>query len=224
MRVYRIKITSWTASFRYPNIISGVQPTLTVPPVSMVLGLMNACAGRYIEHKHLTLGYYFSFGAKTTDLETIYQVELDTKGVPMNKMKSNVIRREILYDCTLFIYLTDVQLVNLFLSPYYPVLLGRSSDLATIEEIEEVTLDEQKCADKVKGQVIPFQGNYLPGILQALPEYFTNTIPRNNLGTKAYSVISCDSRDLSTSITAYRDCIDGEYVDIYFHQLNFSNE
>lgn len=224
MKAYRIKITSWTASFRYPNIISGVQPTLTVPPVSTVLGLMNACAGKYIEHKGLTLGYYFSYGAKTIDLETIYQVELDTKGVPKNKMKSNVIRREILYDCTLFIYLTDAQLANLFLSPCYPVLMGRSSDLATIEEIKESTLNEQKNADKIKGQVIPFQGNHLPGILQALPVYFTNTIPRQNIGTQAYSIISYDSRDFQTPITAYRDCVEGEYVDIYFHQLNFSNE
>ena len=224
MKAYRIKITSWTASFRYPNIISGVQPTLTVPPVSTVLGLMNACAGKYIEHKHLTIGYYFSYDAKTTDLETIYQVELDAKGVPKNKMKSNVIRREILYDCTLFIYLMDVQLVNLFLSPCYPVLLGRSSDLATIEEVKEIDLDEQKNADKIKGQVIPFQGIHLPGILQALPAYFTNTIPRKNIGTQAYSVISYDSRDFKTSITAYRDCVKGEYIDIYFHQLNFSDE
>ena len=44
MRIYRIEITSWTASFRYPNIISGYQPTLCVPPLSTVLGLINACA------------------------------------------------------------------------------------------------------------------------------------------------------------------------------------
>lgn len=224
MKAYRIKITSWTASFRYPNIISGVQPTLAVPPISTVLGLMNACAGKYIEHKQLTIGYYFFFAAKTSDLETIYQVELDTKGIPMNKMKSNVIRREVLYDCKLFIYLTDEELVKLFVSPCYPLLLGRSSDLATIEEIAEIDLAEQTNAEKIKGQVVPFSGNHLPGILQALPIYFTNTIPRQNMGTQAYSVISHDSRDLQTSITAYRDCIEKKYVDIYFHQLNFSDE
>jgi len=36
MKVFRIDITSWTASFRYPNLISGVQPTLEVPPLSTI--------------------------------------------------------------------------------------------------------------------------------------------------------------------------------------------
>ncbi|WP_298938611.1 CRISPR-associated protein Cas5, partial [uncultured Dysgonomonas sp.] len=39
MKTHRIKINSWTSSFRYPNLISGFQPTLEVPPVSTVMGL-----------------------------------------------------------------------------------------------------------------------------------------------------------------------------------------
>ena len=30
-------------------------------------------------------GYYFEYGAKSVHLETIYQVELDNKGVPKNQ-------------------------------------------------------------------------------------------------------------------------------------------
>ena len=69
MEAYRILISSWTSSFRYPNIISGYQPTLHVPPISTVLGILNACAGKYIRHKHLSLGYYFEYGAEAVDLE-----------------------------------------------------------------------------------------------------------------------------------------------------------
>ena len=77
MKLYTIDLTSWTASFRYPNLISGFQPTLEVPPISTVLGLINAAAGRYIPHQQLTLGYYFQFETKCVDLETIYQIEID---------------------------------------------------------------------------------------------------------------------------------------------------
>lgn len=61
MKVYRVKLTSWTASFRFPNIISGYQPTLPVPPISTVLGILNACAGTYLEYGKLDIGYYFVY-------------------------------------------------------------------------------------------------------------------------------------------------------------------
>ena len=63
---------------------------------------------------------------------------------PRIRMKSNVIRREFLYDTRLYVYLFDPQLSAYFRSPVYPLLLGRSSDLATIEAIEEVELEESR--------------------------------------------------------------------------------
>lgn len=224
MTVYRITISSWTSSFRYPNIISGYQPTLLVPPISTVLGLLNACSGGYLEYKDFSMGYYFCFAAKATDLETIYQVEINDKGIPKNQVKSNIINREFLFDCKLIIYLTDIRYVNYLRNPSFQILLGRSNDLASIDKIEKVELQEIKFANKIKGQIIPFVGNYLPGTLQALPKYFTNTIPRNNIGTEAYSVIPHDANDFDTNLTAYRDNINGKEVDIYFHKLNFENE
>lgn len=221
MKVYRITISSWTSSFRYPNIISGFQPTLLVPPISTVLGFLNACSGQYLKHKQLHLGYYFQYGSKTVDLETIYQIEINNKGIPKNQVKSNVIRREFLYDCKLILYITDERYTNFFKSPVYQILLGRSNDLATIEKIEVVELQEESNASKIKGQVIPFVGNYLPGLLQALPKYFTDTIPRSNIGTEPYSVIPYDVNDIQTDITAYRDIIDGKEIDVYFHKLEF---
>ncbi|MCI1282287.1 MAG: type I-B CRISPR-associated protein Cas5b [Prevotella sp.] len=223
MTVYRITISSWTSSFRYPNIISGYQPTLLVPPISTVLGLLNACSGRYLEYKGFSLGYYFYYAAKSTDLETIYQVEINDKGIPKNQVKSNIINREFLYDCKLVIYLTDIKYVEYFRKPVFSILLGRSNDLASVDKIEKIDLKEITCANKIRGQVVPFVGNYLPGTLQALPTYYTNTIPRNNIGTEAYSVISYDASDFSTNLTAYRDNIDGREVDIYFHKLNFED-
>lgn len=222
MKAYRIKISSWTSSFRYPNIISGFQPTLLVPPISTVLGMLNACAGKYIVHDELIVGYYFEYGGKSVDLETIYQVELDSRNIPRNQVKSNVIRREFLFENSLYLYLIDLELVKYVRHPYYSILLGRSSDLAFIDSIEEVELQEVTNASKIKGQIIPFKGNSLPGLIQALPKYFTETVPRNNIGTEAYSVIPYDAVDMQTHLTAYRDCIEERAVDVYFHKLNFN--
>ena len=204
MKVFRIKISAWTASFRYPNIISVYQPTLEVPPLSTILGLMNACAGRYLNHTDMEIGYYFSYRSISNDLETIYQMEYD-KGTAKKQVKSNVINRQFLFDNTLYIYIID-------------------KDLATIEDIVICDLKEVNNASKIKGQIVPFNSNFLPGTIQALPKYFTNTIPRENVGTEAYSVIGCNSDDFLTNLSALRDSINGEDVDIYMHHLRLGKE
>lgn len=222
MKVFKIDITAWTSSFKYPNLISGFQPTLEVPPISTVLGLINAAAGKYVKHEKLIIGYYFEFEAKQIDLETIYQIEAHDKGYPKNSTKSNVINREFLFNNHLILYVQDEELSDYFRLPIYPLLLGRSNDLATVNSIEEVDLEEIQNAEKIKGQIIPFSGNFLPGLIQPLPKYFSNTIPRNNLGTEAYSVISFNSADSQTNLTAYIDYLKkGKEIHIYFHELDF---
>lgn len=224
MKVFKIDITSWTASFKYPNLISGFQATLEVPPLSTVLGLINAVAGKYLKHEQLKIGYYFEFGAKQVDLETIYQIEAHDKGYPKNSAKSNITNREFLFDNHLVIYLQDKEIADCFKSPVYPLLLGRSNDLATINKIEEVELPEIRLANKIKGQIVPFTGNFLPGRVQPLPKYFSDTIPRNNLGTEAYSVINYNASDMQTNLPAYIDYLNvDKEVHIYFHELDFSS-
>jgi len=157
MKTYRIKISSWTASFRYPNLISGFQPTLEVPPISTVLGLLNAAAGKYIEHTQLKIAYYFNYETKAIDLETIYQIGLvKDKKYPSNTVKSNVIKREFLYNCQLYIYLQDNELIEYLRNPYFSLVLGRSGDLATVEKIEEVELVNNSMSKNIKGQIIQF--------------------------------------------------------------------
>jgi CRISPR-associated protein Cas5t len=223
MKAYRIKITSWTSSFRYPNLISGFQPTLEVPPISTVLGLINAASGKYMNYKNDKIGYYFEYEAKTVDLETIYQIELTgTKQTyPSNNVKSNVINREFLFNCSLYIYLTNNEIIEYLRKPVYQLLLGRSNDLATVESIEDVELVGNNSPENLKGQIIPFAGNYLAGEIQALPKYFTDTIPRNNIGTEAFTIISCFSGKTKASIKTYTDTINEKEIDIYFHELNF---
>lgn len=221
MQVHVVDISSWTASFRYPNLISGVQPTLDVPPVSTVLGLINAAAGQYLHHQKLELGYYFQFEAKAFDLETIYQID-SNNGRATNNAKSNIIRREFLYNARLKIYLTDKNLANFFRQPYYPLVLGRMNDLATVDRITTVDLPDVAYSSHIAGQVIPFRENHLAGQIQALPKYFTDTFPRQNVGTEPYSVISYLT-PVKGNLPAIRDeKVGKEGVDIYLHQLDFA--
>lgn len=224
MEVFKIDITSWTSSFKYPNLISGFQPTLEVPPISTVLGLINAAAGKYVKHEKLKIGYYFEFEVKQIDLETIYQIEAHDKGYPKNTTKSNIINREFLFNNHLILYVQNEEIADYFRLPFYPLLLGRSNDLATVNSIVDVNLEEIHNAEKIKGQIIPLIGNFLPGLIQPLPKYFSDTIPRNNLGTEAYSIISYNASDGQTKLTAYIDFLkSGKEVHIYFHELDFNS-
>ena len=128
--------------------------------------LYEVITGKYLENRPIEFGYYFDFKMKTVDLETIYQIKANDRNYPDNMVKSNVIQREFLYDCRLFLFLTDEELVSCFRQPAYQLLLGRSGDLAGIESIKDVELQEVSNA-RIAGQVIPLNGNFLPGQIQA---------------------------------------------------------
>ena len=223
MKFYKIDITGWTASFRYPNLISGFQPTLDVPPLSTVLGLINAAAGKFLTYEREYIGYYFEFDAKSIDLETIYQ--MDGKGnTTTNSAKSNVIRREFLFNPHLIIYTSNSTIAEYFRRPVYSLLLGRMNDLATVNSINVIDLKEspQLNAVEFKGQIIPAFPFLLSGMIQALPEYFTDTFPRKNLGTKPYSIVSCKHAVKSEKVQTVIDEQLG--LNIFLHELNYSNE
>lgn len=242
---FRVRLSSWTCSFRYPNLISGFQPTLHVPPLSTVLGLMNAAAGRYLAHEHLEIGYVFDFAGQAVDVETIWMVagakRKNARGedviVASNNVKSNPVRREFLFEGSLTLYLFDEELVQCFRQPAYQLLLGRSGDLATVDEIREVTLAPVAGRARLRGQVVPLQPYFLPGQIQALPQYFTNTLPRQNLGTRPYSVLSPREALVEATVPAWYDAearaaaaahrqnvvgSRAEASDIFLHTLRFS--
>lgn len=222
MQYYRIDISGWTASFRYPNLISGYQPTLEVPPISTVLGIINAAGGGYRTYDNDDLGYFFEFEAQAVDLETIYQ--MDGKGqTTSNTAKSNVIRRQFLMNPHLVIYTNNESIANSFKEPVYPILLGRMNDLATVNSVSIVDLKRNEINQiiELKGQLIPMFPFQLPGQIQALPQYFTNTFPRNNLGTKPFSIISCNNAIKTAKVNSFHD--ESLNVNIFMHSMNFTD-
>ena len=183
MKFLRILIEGWTASFRYPTFISGFQPTLPVPPLSTIYGLLSAVKGELVSPDDTGVGFVFESEAKSVDLETIYEL----KGLKGNK--SNVVKREFLFNPKLYLYVDNLEFREFFERPAYPVLLGRSSDLAFIGEIKEVDLDKKSHINLGK-TILPFGTNGAFGVIQALPTHFSDGIPRKAIGTKPYILMN----------------------------------
>jgi CRISPR-associated protein Cas5t len=181
--LYRIKIVGWTASFRYPIFVYGYQPTLPVPPYSTIYGLISAATGKGITPEDAKVKYVFKSAAKGVDLETIYEW---ARG---EISKSNVIRREFLLYPELYLYIKEKEIADCFKKPFYPLLLGRSTELAFAEEIKKVDLI-QKENFKVGGIILPFPPIHsLNGTIQALPTHFSQSFPREPIGTRPWFLV-----------------------------------
>lgn len=183
MKVLRVHITGWVSSFRNPLFISGFQPTLPLPPLSALYGILTAARGEWVTPHDAAIGFVFHSQGTAVDLETIYEFggKLDAK--------SNINRREFLVQPELYLYTPEIWLREAFERPRYPLLLGRSSDLATVKSIDEIEL-ESRSETTYRNTIIPFPDPQLYGQVQALPTHFTAEIPRRQCGTRAFCLIT----------------------------------
>ena len=205
MKVIRVHITGWVTSFRNPLFISGFQPTLPLPPLSAIYGLLTAAKGDWVTPHDAAIGFVFQSEGKAIDLETVY--EFDSTLSPNSKinkqqsnlgssrvlysmcMKSNIKRREFLVAPQLYLYTPETWLREAFERPRYPLLLGRSTDLATVVSIEEIEL-ERVSQTTYQNTLIPFPHPQIYGQVQALPTHFTAEIPRQPCGIRAYCLLT----------------------------------
>ena len=164
----------------------GFQPTLPMPPLSTIYGLISAAAGRVVGPCDTFVGYTFRSYGKAVDLERILEVQPGRGG------KRNIINREILLDNTLDLYI-DLSFESYFKSPHYPLLLGRSSDLACVDHVERVELEEVSSSEtSTFGESIyidPPKG-FRVASMYSLPVSFTDSIPRESVGTRAFIMVS----------------------------------
>lgn len=181
MNAYRVKLNGWTASFRYPQLVSGTQPTLPLPPPSTIYGLVSAAVGQWVDPRDCRLAYVFRHAGRTKDLETIYQFSNSASA------KSNVVWREWLTDWTLWLYLTDEAFAQAFERPVYPLLLGRQQELAYATGSHEIILEQQ--ATRLNGTVVPFPFQGASGMLLSLPLVMSPDIPRRPLGVQIWQLV-----------------------------------
>jgi len=96
-----------------------------------------------------------------------------------------VVKREFFSDVDLYLYLNDVSYGGYFKKPCYPLVLGRSSDLAKINSIKRVELDQRKDV-RLGKTILPFGVEGAHGTFYSLPTYFTDTIPREARDVKSF--------------------------------------
>lgn len=179
MKVLRVLIEGWTASFRYPTFVSGFQPTLPVPPLSTIYGLLSAAKGELVYPDDLGIGFVFEYDSKAVDLETIYELKA------LKGNKSNIVKRQFLFNPKLYLYIRNLDFKNYFKQPAYPLLLGRSSDLVMVSDISEIDIEQESNVNLGK-TILPLGTDGAFGTIQALPTHFTNSIPRKAIGTKPF--------------------------------------
>jgi CRISPR-associated protein Cas5t len=182
MKVLRIHIKGWTASYRFSPFIM-MQPTLGTPPLSAIYGIISSAAGRLVYPSETSVGYVAPFKAKARDLEKIYQIEKSGK-----IEKTNVIQRDFIFEPELCLYLTNLDFEDDFLNPRYPILLGRSCDLAFVKEVKPINLQPVKEAT-FQYTILPFPFEGVASPILALPIAFSDTIPRRPISVRPFHII-----------------------------------
>lgn len=195
MKVHRVELNGWTASFRHPQLVSGTQPTLPLPPPSTVYGLVAAATGAWVEPADCRLAYVFQHRGKARDLETIYQFSHSTRA------KSNVLWREWLADWRLWLYFPEASWARAFERPVHPLLLGRQQELAGVTKIGEVELEPGPA--RLCGTAVPFPLEGAAGMVLALPTVMSPELPRRPLGVRPWLLVHrpCTPR----TVEVYRD-------------------
>jgi len=192
MKALRVELKAMTASFRYPMFAVSYQPTYKVPPLSTIYGLLSAAKGEKVHVWDLAIGYDFSHEGEGVDLERILEYGGEKKTKPVSYQGSNIVQRQFLYNCTLNLYISDLDFKKYFEKPYYTLLLGRQTDLAMVTRIEEINL-EKKNNVSVKNTMIPFDGK-VPGQIVSLPSDFTDEPQRKPIEVRPYCIVESEQQ------------------------------
>ena len=153
MNVLRIEMEGTVTSFRYPHFHVGRQPTYPMPPPATIYGHVCSAFGNWKAHESVRFAYNFSHEGTGEDLELLHMTSVGggrldkTWGQTRNiEVQTNVVPRQILLHPKLTLYLEagdqTEQWAESFRSPTYPVLLGRSQDLAAYRSVELIELKQ----------------------------------------------------------------------------------
>jgi CRISPR-associated protein Cas5t len=163
MNAAKVCIRAPITSFRYPHFLIGRQVTFEMPAPSTIYGHVASAVGDWVDPKPLRFAYHFTFVSKGADLEHQHIIwagrpdKLSKEESAMLKdwQRMNALAvggaiqptpREFLFDAQLTLYLQPATLESAFRSPLYPVVLGRSQDLAEVISADTIDLVESSSA------------------------------------------------------------------------------
>lgn len=154
MRVLKVEMEGITTSFRYPYFMWGRHPTYLMPPPATIYGHICSALGEWVDPHGLEFGYIFTHEGKSTDLEHCHALyaakphasfESNGKKAHTNlEGNINPLKREFFFHPRLILYLNRPDWRDYFRTPRYPVVLGRSQDLATYTRISIINLENHK--------------------------------------------------------------------------------
>ena len=205
MKLYRVLISSVTSSFRYPNMMSSHQLSIKAVPYTTIQGLIGSASGS-TDVKGIKFSYLFRYESSFFDIETIYKVvtkkgkiqgySYDAKKEALRYLAQDGLfpttapfNREILYQTYLTLYFVDKKIADSFKSPIFQLLLGRSSDLAKVEEVKEI---EVNVIDNIQlhGTILPFNQYKMAGEIYTMPTSFEYLNPvRQATGIQPFVIL-----------------------------------
>ena len=231
MKMYKIILKSDTAFFRNDVTSTSYQESFNCPPLSTIHGLIAAAYGEY--RYDVDIGYVFDFESKNIDYELIIQKNDKYKNLYKKYMNdnrfdrndilrgcngTNPIKREILFNCTLIIYISNKAVAKSFLTPYYSLLLGRSEDLVKVsEKPKKIELIDAEKPFNFGKTIIPFEiGKLIPGRLSKMNIEISDKFPRKVKRAEIFNIVDRNWSDQ----TFYKDVkIDPELnLGIYIHK------
>jgi CRISPR-associated protein Cas5t len=167
-----VRFSGFSASFRHPLILTGVQISTPVPPFSTLLGLISACAGRIITPKDTRLGFEFKACATDREIERTNRFQLKAGVLRPHREGQSIMYRQVHFDPVLDLYLTNVALREAFENPVSTPTLGRSQDLAWIDFVREIELEPVESG--FIGPTLLPRAFPLRGLIMRLPEWMEN--------------------------------------------------
>ncbi len=222
MEGVRITLASYTASFRVPTFV-GYPLTLPVPPLSTVLGILSAAKGVWVSPEEVPwIAYRCDYEARGMDLEYIVQIERKkAHDVPQPRPSPKtygILSREFLLMPRLTLYI-PLEWEEYFRRPRYNLLLGRTQDVATVEEIVPVELTRAG-EGEISGVLLPLEVVFrygLPAQIFNLPVAFTAEPVRRPLRMGIFGVIDAKRPGKFSGVTDWfmRDETTGIVVPVY---------
>lgn len=149
MRVLKVVLEGTMTSFRYPHFMLSVQPTYPLPPPATIYGHICSALGEWVEPEGLAFAYHFTAAGEGEDVEHIHVLAAASGKLPGTRLPKvlegnvNPFTRHVLLHPRLVLYLNRPEWIDQFRVPRYPVVLGRSQDLASYTSIEIVELERR---------------------------------------------------------------------------------
>jgi len=171
-----VHMEGFTAFFKHPLTIAGTQISLPCPPYSTLLGMVSACAGRVVSHLETRIGFEFHCSSRDIELEKTNRLALDKKGIlAPHREGQGILKRYIYFNPKLDLYITNLELENIFHNPVSTPSLGRSQDIMWITNVEKVKLNSAS-SGRIGPTLIPEVKENIPSLIVRYPEWFENNL------------------------------------------------